>query len=213
MPIDVKICGLKTPEALAAAANVGARWVGFVFFERSPRFIPPEDAAALAPHVPPGVERVGLVVDAGDEELARIANGGAIDVLQLHGKETPERTRAVRDRFEKPVIKAIPVAAPGDLAAAEAYADVADMLLFDAKPPKGADRPGGNAVSFDWRLMRDARVDLPWLLAGGLDPENVADAVRISGARAVDVSSGVEDAPGIKSPERIRRFMDAVKAA
>lgn len=207
MPVDVKICGLNAPDAVAAAVDGGARLVGFVFFPASPRAVTPACAGALAAAVPAGIVKVGLVVDADDAALEAIVAGAALDMLQLHGHETPQRVAAVRARFALPVMKAVPIAAEADVAAAHAYEDIADRLMFDARPPKGATRPGGNALAFDWELLAGRRWALPWILAGGLDAGNVAEAVRTSGAPAVDVSSGVEDAPGVKSPEKIRAFL------
>jgi len=207
MGVDVKICGLSTPEAVKAAAAGGARYIGFVFFPPSPRFVKPAVAAALGGCVPDSVIRVGLTVDADDATLAEIADTAGVARLQLHGRETPERVAEVRRRFGLSVIKACPIAGPDDVAAARPYEDVADMLLFDARPPAGADRPGGNALSFDWRLLSDAGWRRPWMLAGGLTAANLADAVRQSGAGAVDVSSGVEDRPGVKSVPKIREFL------
>ena len=210
MSVEAKICGLNDPAAVAAAVEGGARYLGFNFFAASPRSVTPEVAARLGAGVPDGVLKVGVVVDSGDEALARITAGAGLHMLQLHGSETPERVAEVKARFGLPVIKALPIAAPGDVDGAVAYEDVADRLMFDARPPAGASRPGGNALAFDWRLIRDRHWRLPWFLAGGLDADNVADAVRTSGAGAVDVSSGVEDAPGCKSPDKIRAFLRAV---
>lgn len=207
MDLDVKICGLSTAESVAAAVGGGARFVGFVFFAPSPRFVSPEQATRLAADVPPGVARVGLVVDADDAALAAIVASGAITMLQLHGSEPPRRVAEVRRRFALPVMKAVAIASAGDLGRAAAYEPVADWLLFDGKPPAGADRPGGNAVAFDWTLLRGRAWRRPWMLAGGIDAENLAAAVNASGARVVDVSSGVEKAPGEKSVEKIRALL------
>ncbi|HYN38168.1 MAG TPA: phosphoribosylanthranilate isomerase [Rhodospirillales bacterium] len=207
MPLDVKICGIGDAAALDAAVRTGARLVGFVFFARSPRALTLPAAAALAGSVPAGVLRVGLVVDAADDEIARICAAVPLDLLQLHGAESPGRVAEVRARFRLPVIKAIGVAHAGDLAPADAYAAVADWLLFDARPPADATRPGGNAQAIDWRLLAGRSWPVPWLLAGGLHAGNLAEAVRLSGAAAVDVSSGVEDAPGHKSAALIRAFL------
>jgi len=210
--LDVKICGLTEPEGLRAAIEGGARWVGFVFFPRSPRFITPEDAVPLAASVPAGVETVGLFVDPDDATLAATLASVRLDLLQLHGRETPERVRDIRSRFGVPVMRALGVAGPEDLDSARAHETVADRLLFDAKPPKGAVIPGGNGVSFDWSPLAARVWSKPWMLAGGLTPDNVAEAARMSGARAVDVSSGVEDRPGRKDPARIRAFLAAARA-
>lgn len=207
MSIVVKICGLRTPEAVGAAVEGGAALVGFVFFPRSPRFIPPAEAGALAGSVPRGVGRVGLVVDADDATIAGILERVPLDWLQLHGHESPERVAAVTARFGLPVIKAVGIAAEDDVCRARTFEEVADRLLFDARPPRGADRPGGNARAFDWSLLAGRSWRRPWLLAGGLTPDNLAEAVHATGAEAVDVSSGVEDAPGVKNPRTIRSFL------
>lgn len=209
MALEVKICGLADAVALDAAVSGGARMVGFVFYPPSPRALAPAAAAALALRVPPGVSRVGLVVDADDAAIAAILAQVSLDLLQLHGSETPARVADVRSRFRLPVIKAIAVEDVDDLAAADPYVAVADRLLFDARPPKDATRPGGNARAFDWRLLAGRGWPVPWLLAGGLQADNLAEAVRLSGAAAVDVSSGVEDASGHKSVALIRAFLDA----
>lgn len=207
MALSVKVCGLTTADTIAAAVDGGADFVGFVFFAPSPRAMTPERATALALTVPARVRRVGLIVDASDDAIGPIVATGVIDVLQLHGAETPARVAEVRERFGLPVIKAIAVASARDLDRAQAYEDVADGLLFDGRPPPTATRPGGNACSFDWALMAGRSWRLPWMLAGGLTAETLAKAVRASGAGAVDVSSGVETAPGIKSVALIRRFL------
>ena len=212
MTIDVKICGLSDEAAVAAAVEGGAAMVGFVFFPPSPRFVTVEHAAELTKGVPSGVIRVGLVVDADDDLLADIAANACIDMLQLHGSETPERTGDIRERFGLPVMKVLPVQDAEDLAAAGKFVDAAERLMFDAKPPVGADRPGGNARAFDWSLLSEMDCTLPWMLAGGLTAENVSEAVKISGAAAVDVSSGVEDAPGVKSVKKIRAFLAAASS-
>ena len=209
MPIEVKICGLNTRSAVAAAVSGGARYVGFVFFRRSPRYVDPAYAGSLAATVPNGVLRVGLVVDADDVLLCEILARVPLDMLQLHGSELPLRVAEVRQRFGLPIMKAIAVAEEADLAAVADYVGVCDQLLFDARPAADATRPGGNALSFDWRLLYGRSWPVPWLLAGGLDAGNLAEAVRLSGAAAVDVSSGVEDAPGRKSIEKIRDFLTA----
>lgn len=209
MPVETKICGINTPAALDAAVCNGAAYVGFVFYPPSPRALTPEAAAPLAHAAAGAVRRVGLFVDADDSTIACTLALAPLDLLQLHGRETPARVRAVRERFGLPVMKAVPVAGPEDIEAAGAYLAAADLLLFDAKPPrdmKGA-LPGGNALSFDWQLLAGRRWPLPWMLSGGLTAENVAEAVRISGARAVDVSSGVEERPGRKDPARISAFL------
>lgn len=213
MRVVAKICGLKTPETVAAAVAGGAALIGFNFYAPSPRSLDPATAAALAKLVPAGVRKVGLLVDDSDARIAEILAACDLDLLQLHGKETPERVADVRACFGKPVIKVISVSDAADLARAPAFEPVADYLMFDAKPPKtmvGA-LPGGNAISFDWTLLSGRRFQKPWLLAGGLTPDNVAEAARISGAPMVDVSSGVEDRPGEKNVSKIKAFLDAVR--
>lgn len=211
MTVEAKICGLSTPETVDAAVEAGAGFVGFVTFPRSPRHIESlDELKALGARVPRAVVRVGLFVDADDALIeARLATG-AIDMLQLHGAETAERVAALKARTGKPVIKAIKVAAPADIERGiEAYAAVADRLMFDAAD---GTLPGGNAKAFDWTFLSGRTVPRPWFLAGGLNPGNVAEAVRVTGARAVDVSSGVEATRGVKSVELIRAFLGAVKA-
>ena len=209
MPIEVKICGLSTPGTVAAAVDGGARFVGFVFYPPSPRCVSPERAAELGADVPASVTRVGLVVDADDQTLDGIVSAAGLDMLQLHGMETVERVQEIKARFGVAVMKVVRMAGPRDVTAARAFEDVADRLLFDARPPDGATRPGGNALAFDWDLLEGQRWRRPWMLAGGLTAGNLAQAVRVSGAGAVDVSSGVEAAPGVKSAEKIRAFLEA----
>jgi phosphoribosylanthranilate isomerase len=206
--VQVKICGLTEAKAMAAARDGGAAFVGFVFYPPSPRALSPQQAAALAVHAGPA-QKVAVTVDLSDPELAAILEAAPIDLIQLHGQETPERVAAVRARFGLPVMKSVSIAGPDDLARADAYADVADRLLFDAKPPRDAPDalPGGNARAFDWQLLAGRQWPLPWMLSGGLTAETLAQAVRISGARTVDVSSGAEDAPGKKSPAKIRALL------
>jgi phosphoribosylanthranilate isomerase len=213
MTITAKICGLKTPEAVAAAVGGGASLVGFNFYGRSPRCVDPATVKQLAANVPAGVRMVGLLVDDSDARIAEILAGCDLDMLQLHGHETPQRVAEIRARFGKPVIKVIPVSEAADLDRAAAYEDVVDYLMFDAKPPKSMANalPGGNALSFDWTLLSGRRFQRPWLLAGGLTPDNLIEAVRISGAPMVDVSSGVEDRPGEKNVSKIKAFLDASK--
>lgn len=212
MDIAVKICGLREPAHVAAAAEAGARYVGFVFFARSPRHLAIADAAALALAVPTGVAKVALTVNATNAELDAITDAVPLDMLQLHGSESAERVVEVRARYGLPVMKAVGVAEPGDLAALDLYQNVADQILVDAKPPKGAALPGGNGLAFDWRLMLGRVWRRPWMLAGGLTPENVALAIRSTNARQVDVSSGVETAPGVKDEGLIRAFCKAALA-
>jgi phosphoribosylanthranilate isomerase len=210
-PVAAKICGLSTPETIDAAVKFGARWVGFVTYPRSPRHIASNDVLkALGARVPKSVGRVGLFVDPDDALLDERLATGAIDMLQLQGAETPERIAAIKARTGKPVMKAIKVAEAGDVERSiAAYASVADRLMFDAA--EGI-LPGGNARAFDWTILSGRTVPLPWFLAGGLTPDNVAEAVRVAGARAVDVSSGVELSRGVKSIDLIRAFLDRVKA-
>jgi phosphoribosylanthranilate isomerase len=209
--VEAKICGLSTPQAIDAAVSFGARWVGFVTYPRSPRHIASDDLLrALGARVPASVGRVGLFVDPDDALLDQRLATGAIDMLQLQGAETPERVAAIKARTGKPVMKAINVAQAGDVERGiAAYAAVADRLMFDAA--EGI-LPGGNARAFDWTILSGRTVPLPWFLAGGLGPDNVAEAVKVSGARTVDVSSGVESSRGVKSVDLIRAFLDRVKA-
>jgi len=209
----VKICGLTRQGDVAAAAKAGAGYVGFVFFPKSPRHLEPDAAGALMLSVPEGIAKVALTVDAGDAALDALVRALPIDILQLHGRETPERVAEIRARYGLPVMKAVGIATAADLPALEDYARVADMLLVDAKPVPGADLPGGNGVAFDWRLIAGRRWPVPWMLAGGLTPENVAEALRLTGASQVDVSSGVESAPGVKDAARICAFCRAASAA
>jgi len=208
----VKICGLSTLNDVTAIAKAGANYVGFVFFEKSPRHVSIETARALALEVPIGVAKVALVVDASDAELDAITTSVPLDLLQLHGKETPERVLEVKQRYGLPVMKAVGVADADDLPQLDAYAKVVDQLLIDAKPPKTATLPGGNGLSFDWRLIAGKEFGVPWMLAGGLTPDNVAEAVRMTGARQVDVSSGVEFAPGQKDADMINAFVKGARA-
>lgn len=211
MPTLVKICGLSTPETLLATIAAGADMAGFVFFEKSPRHIDLETARTLGLMAQDRVSKVALSVDASDAELDEIVDALAPDMLQLHGKETPERVAAVKARYALPVIKAVGVATPEDVARASAYHGVADVLLFDAKPAPNAAVPGGAGVAFDWTLLRNIGA-ADWMLSGGLDPENVAEALRLTKAPAVDVSSGVERARGVKDPARIADFIKAARS-
>ena len=207
--VRVKICGLRTVADVAAVAAAGAAYAGFVFFAKSPRHLTVEAARELALAAPEGLAKVALVVDAEDVVLDAIVEGVPLDMLQLHGHESPDRVAAVRARYGLPVMKAVGVSDEGDLAALFDYTTVADQILVDAKPPKGADLPGGNGLSFDWRLVAQRRWLRPWMLAGGLTAENVAEAVRLTNARQVDVSSGVERAPGVKDAAKIAAFVRA----
>jgi len=207
MPIDVKICGLNTPEAVRAAVEAGADYAGFVFYGPSPRCVLPGAAASLAIMVPDQVVKVGLVVDADDTTLESILRKVPLDMLQLHGSETPRRVEEIKSNFGLKVMKAVPLSQASDLSRARVYESVADYLLFDAMPPKEANRPGGNALAFDWNLLGGEGWMVPWFLAGGLNADNLVEAVKTSGAEAVDVSSGVESVPGVKDPEKIRAFL------
>ena len=213
MTLLVKICGLSTPDALDVALDAGADLVGFVFFPPSPRHLGFAVARTLGERVQGRAQKVALSVDADDTSLAGSIEALRPDFLQLHGTETPTRVAAVKKRFGLPVMKAIAVETPSDLAAVAAYAGIADRLLFDARPPRAATRPGGLGKSFDWRLLEKLDPGLPFTLSGGLDAGNVAEALRITGAGAVDVSSGVERAPGLKDPEKIRAFIAAAREA
>ena len=210
--VRVKICGLRTVADVAAVAAAGATYAGFVFFSKSPRNVTLAEARTMAHAAPPGLAKVALTVDADDAALDAIVEAVPLDMLQLHGHETPDRVAEVRARYGLPVMKAVGVADEGDLAAVLDYSLVADQILVDAKPPKGADLPGGNGLSFDWRLVAQRRWLRPWMLAGGLTPQNVAEAVRLTNARQVDVSSGVESAPGVKDPALIAAFVRAARA-
>ena len=208
MTIAAKICGLNSEEAVAVAVEGGAAYLGFVFYPPSPRAVSPARAGALCVAVPPGVRRVALFVDADDAAIAAVLDAATIDILQFHGRESPERVADVKTRFGRPVMKAIAIAAPEDVSVASRYDAAADMLLFDAKPPRRGDAlPGGNGLAFDWRLIAGREWRLPWMLSGGLTAELLPEAVRISGASAVDVSSGVERRPGDKDPAKIREFL------
>jgi phosphoribosylanthranilate isomerase len=210
---DVKICGLKTPDAVDAALVGKARYVGFVVFPPSPRHIAPAMAGPLAARARGRADVCAVTVDPTDALLEEIAGALAPDWIQVHGHETPARVEAIRRFARKGVIKAFSIATPQDFASVEAFAPVADFFLFDAKAPPGADRPGGHGAAFDWTMLAGKRFSRPWLLSGGLNPENVTNAINLSGAPAVDVSSGVESAPGIKDPTRIAAFLAAANPA
>ncbi|MDQ7248973.1 phosphoribosylanthranilate isomerase [Dongia sedimenti] len=212
--VAAKICGLKTAESIAAAVEYRADFIGFNFFRKSPRFVEPAQAGALGRAVPGSVLKTGLLVDDDDARIASILGSCPLDLLQLHGSETPERVTAIRAKFGLPVMKVIKVRDAADIARAADYEAVADRLLFDAQPPAEMKNPlpGGNAVSFDWTLLQGFRSRLPWMLSGGLTAGNLAEAVRQSGAPAVDVASGVEDRPGEKNLSKIKDFLEAARS-
>jgi len=213
MSLVVKICGLSTVEALDVALEAGADMVGFVFFAPSPRHLAFDMAQTLSRRVRARAQKVALTVDADDALLEGVVKSLAPDLLQLHGREPPARVAALRQRFGLPVMKAIPIEVKGDLAAATAYAAIADRLLFDARAPREATRPGGLGKAFDWHLLDGLDPGMPFMLSGGLDAGNVGEALRITRAAAVDVSSGVERAPGEKDPDKIRAFVRAAREA
>ncbi|MEE9426860.1 MAG: phosphoribosylanthranilate isomerase [Paracoccaceae bacterium] len=206
-----KICGLTQAKDIDAAVHAGARYIGLNFFEKSPRFLPLEQAQNLVGNIPAVVVKVALTVNAGDATLDRIVAQVNPDMLQLHGNESPARVEQVRARFGLPVMKAVGVQDQNDLIALQQYCQVADLILVDAKPPKGAKLPGGNGVAFDWRLISGRSWPVPWLLAGGLTAQNVTEAIRLTGASQVDASSGVESAPGVKEIQKIQRFIEAAE--
>ncbi|WP_093992643.1 phosphoribosylanthranilate isomerase [Flavimaricola marinus] len=207
--IRVKICGLRDTAMIDVAARAGAGYVGFVFFPKSPRFVSLSEAAELGSHVPFGVAKVALVVDPDDALLDQITAQVPLDMIQLHGHESPERVAQVKSRYGLPVMKVVGVGDASDLAELDVQARVADQILVDTKPPKGADLPGGNGLVFDWGLVARRRWPCPWMLAGGLNAGNVGEAIATSGTRQVDVSSGVESAPGVKDAAKIKAFIDA----
>jgi phosphoribosylanthranilate isomerase len=206
--LDVKICGITDEKALQAAAEHGASYVGFVFYPPSPRALDVKKAAQLAAKVPVHIMSVGLLVDPSNDDVLNVTRNVPLGILQLHGKENPARVAEIRNLTGVPVMKAIGIASDKDFAPVKDYEAVADMLLFDAKPSKNAALPGGNAESFDWSLLKGKQFARPWLLAGGINANNLAEAVAESGARGIDISSGVEDKPGHKSPEKIRKLLE-----
>lgn len=210
MSVEVKICGLTTEEAVDAAIEAGADYLGLVFFDKSPRALTPERAAEMVDLIEDAA-LVGLFVDPDDAFLDRVLAHVRLDLLQFHGNETPERLEKIRLEYGLPVMKSFPISTADDLKAIEPYLDVVDHLLFDARPPQGSALPGGNAVSFDWNILTGFTCPVPWMLAGGLTVANVAEAIKISGAKAVDVSSGVESAPGVKDLDKIAAFVRAAK--
>ena len=211
-PVSVKICGLANVDDVRACADAGANYMGLVFFEKSPRNITIPAARELALAAPLGLAKAALVVNPSDAELDAITGTVPLDMLQLHGRETPERVTEVKARYGLPVMKAVGIADGDDLPKLESYFGVADQILVDAKPPKGGELPGGNGLSFDWRLIAGRRWPCPWMLAGGLTPENVAEALKMTGAKQVDVLSGVEDAPGQKNAELIQKFVQSSRS-
>jgi phosphoribosylanthranilate isomerase len=213
MAVQVKICGITTGDAADAAVKARADFVGLNFHRNSPRYLDPYRATALSARLKGRVRLVALLADASDEEIAGVVTVVQPDFLQLHGREMPARVAAVKSRFGVSVIKSFPIAEAGDFAVVASYNDVADLFLFDARAPESATRPGGHGAAFDWQLLGGRTFARPWLLAGGLNPENVARAIRTSSAIGVDVSSGVESAPGIKSPDLIRAFVEAARNA
>jgi phosphoribosylanthranilate isomerase len=213
MPTKVKICGLKTETALEVALDGGADYVGLVFFPPSPRYVSPARAAAIAAKARGRAKIVALLVDPDDALIADVMAAAAPDILQLHGQETRERVAEIRSRWGIPVMKAVAVETADDARAGLRFASAADLILFDARAPEESSRPGGNGAPFDWRLLADVTGLAPFVLSGGLTPDNVAEAIRITGATIVDVSSGVESRPGEKDPELIRRFLGAAKSA
>jgi len=210
--VEVKICGITTPEARDAAVEAGASMLGFTFFPRSPRHLEPERAAELARSMPVSVGRVALLVNASDSMIERVVATLDPTLLQLHGSETPERCAQIRGSFGIHVMRAVGIKEASDIETARSFATVCERLLLDAKAPDDATRPGGNARTFDWSLVAGLDLGVPWLLAGGLTPDNVAEAIRVTGCAGVDVSSGVESAPGVKDPDLIRRFVAAARA-
>ncbi len=213
MTVDVKICGISEAVHAKAAAEAGAAYLGFIFFDPSPRNLTIAAAKALGPSLPEGPKRVGVFVDAGKDLIEQAANALKLDMIQLHGRETPLEAVFIKESLHLPIMKAIAVSTEADLAKADPYLPYVDRILFDAKPPKGAVLPGGNAVSFPWHILQGKKLPYKWMMAGGLTPENAIEAVAASGATALDVSSGVEIAPGKKSTNLIKAFLTATKAA
>lgn len=213
MKTGVKICGVKTKEALDAAIQNKAQFIGFVFVDESPRYIDPYMVAQLARHIPSTIKTVGLFVNPTDQELDHALSTTSIQFIQLHGSETPRRVQEIKQRFNRPIIKSFPVSTKADLEAYEPFLGLIDLVIFDAKPPKSDGKmTGGSGMSFDWRVLENAQIKLPWMLAGGLNPKNLSKALAITGAPNLDVSSGVEHTRGEKSPKLIKEFMQAVRA-
>ena len=213
MALDIKICGLKTPETIAAALDGGASHIGFIFFSKSPRYLAPELAGDLRLAARGQADAVAVTVDADNAFLDEIVLAMSPDWLQLHGRETPERVQAIRDRYSLPVMKAISVSEASDLDRIAAYRDVADGFLLDAKPPKGSELPGGNGVTFDWCILAALDADIDYMLSGGLNAANIGEALRLANPPGIDISSGVESAPGIKDVGLIEDFFRAVSDA
>lgn len=211
-PVNVKICGLTTVEAVQDTVAAGADYIGLVFFPKSPRNLDFDTAQRLAQQVPSHVKTVALMVNPSDDFLRELLEHVDVDILQLQGSESAERVREIKELSGKPVIKALGVSSQDDLATLESYKGLADQILLDAKAPKDADRPGGNGASFDWSLLTNTSIDVPWMLAGGLTIENVKEAITVSHARQVDVSSAVESTPGVKDKEKVRAFIAAAKS-
>lgn len=208
----IKICGLKTTIAIDAAIDAGADFIGFVFFPRSPRNLTAEQAETLVEHVPSHIKTVGLFVDASDDDISHVLKHAKLDILQLHGSETPQRIMQLKSRYGLPVIKAIKISAPEDLIILAPTQEAADWVLFDAKSHEKSALPGGNGAVFDWQLLRNLKITKPWMLSGGLHAENIRIALETLQPDAVDVSSGVEDQPGFKNPDKIREFIELVRS-
>lgn len=208
---DVKICGITTPEMTFVAAGAGARFVGFVFVPQSPRFIDCERARLLSRQLPTGVRSVGLFVNPDDETLSRVLGAVSLDMIQLHGEESPARIQEIKSRYHLPIIKAVSISGTDDVTKIDDYLPVIDWILFDAKAPENSNIAGGNGTPFDWTILKGRKFPKPWMLSGGLTPDNIGDALSILSPDAVDVSSGVESSRGIKDADKIREFIQAVK--
>ena len=207
IPTRVKICGLTSPEAIKGAAQAGATYGGLVFYEKSPRHLSLAKAREVAMAAPPGFAKVAMVVNPQDAFLEEMLSQVPIDILQLHGAEQPQRVQQIKQSTGLPIMKALGIATAQDLREIDRYAEICDQLLIDAKPAPGAKLPGGNGLAFDWQLLENHTWKIPWMLAGGLTPDNVAQAVRVTQARQIDVSSGVESAPGTKDIDKMRNFV------
>jgi len=213
MALDIKICGLKTDQAMATALAGGASHVGFIFFAKSPRYVEPAEAGRLRPAARGKALAVAVTVDASDALLDGIVTAMQPDMLQLHGSETPERVSELKARYGLPVMKALPLGEAADLGRVKPFIGIADRFLFDAKPPKGSELPGGNGVAFDWRILAGLDAGVDYMLSGGLNAANIGDALRLANPPGIDISSGVESAPGVKDPALIEQFFRAVRAA